>query len=374
VKNLAKTVTHPDLITSTISAKCVKSGEYKSKATYEIGVVGSFESETNANIDDLYIGRFNTRANFTTNYYESNTMATSERAKSVYIDVVNERIYAVVDINVNKIYERTIYAPGEDPGYDNPNIAIYAFSFHFGDRLWVTIIGDSSNTDYFSGLSIYAGHLHIALTSHTDTYSSDESQTDIIYTKIRSDNGKLVSSSIFGSNSSDAALDIQATTAGIYIMATIGDNFLPHPDSTKIWQTNGGAGKTNFAMLLVRDSDSQLIDIEGYDISTMTDPYPKRFTLQISTGTREFIFYSPRSNTDIAGLYFTKFTDSSKVFINDAAGFCTDTTNCDRCNINDAAMCMTCLSTKMMFENTCAAACPSHSYQTSDYSSTLMEV
>lgn len=345
-------MTHPNLLTNTISAKCVKSGSYKSKATYEIGIVGSYESANNSDIDDLYIGRFNTKANFTMNYYVSNTNATSERALAVYVDIANERIYAVVDININRYYERTVYAPGEDPGQDNPNIAIMAFSFHYGTRLWVTIIGDSSNIDYFSGLSIYSGHLHVALTSHTDNFSPDESQTDIIYTKIRSDNGKIVSSAIFGSDSNDKALDIQASTAGIYIMATIGDNFLPHPDPTKIWQTNGGAGKTNFAMLLVRDSDSQLIDIEGYDISTMTGPYPKRFSLQLSTGTREFIFYSPRSDTDIAGLYFTKFTDSSKVFINDVGGFCTDTTNCDRCNVNDASMCMTCVSTKMLFDNT----------------------
>ena len=205
----------------------------------------------------------------------------------------------------------------------------------------MTVIGDSSNIDYFSGLSMYKGHLHVALTSHTDTYSSDESQTDIIYTKIRSDNGKIVSKKIFGSETEDRALDIVASTAGVYIMATIGDNFSPHPTGGSIWQTYGGAGLVNFAMLLVRDSDSQLIDIEGFDISTMTDPYPKRFSLQISTGTREFIFYSPRSNVDMAGLYITKFTDSSKVFINDVGGFCTDSVNCDRCNLNDPGMCMT---------------------------------
>ena len=255
------------------------------------------------------------------------TDTTSEIAKTVYIDIENDRIYAVIDINTNKYYERTVYEPGEDPGYDNPNIAIMAFSFDFGTRLWVTVIGDSTNIDYFSGLSMYNGHLHIALTSHTDTFSADETQTDIIYTKIRIDNGKVVSKKIFGSPSDDKALDIEASTAGIYIMAIIGDNFLSHPTSGSIWQTNGGVGKTNFAMLLVRNSDSQLLDIEGYDLSTMADPYPKRFSLQVSTGARDFIFFSPRANIDVAGLYITKFSDSSKIFVNDIAAYCTDSIN-----------------------------------------------
>ena len=276
---------------------------------------------------DLYIGRFNTRGNFTMNFYESETTTTSEIAKTVYIDVVNQRIYAVVDINSNSYYSKSVYAPDEAPSPDNPNIAIFAFSFDFGTRLWVTVLGESTNIDYFSGLSMYKGHLHVALTSHTDEYSSDESTTDIIYTKLRSDNGKIISNTIMGSSSEDKALDIVATTAGVYIIAIIGDNFLPHPVASTIWQTNGGAGKTNFAILLFRDSDSKLVDIEGYDLSTMPDPYPKRFSVHISTGTKEFIFYSHRANSDVAGLYITKFTDSTKVFINDTAGFCTDTVN-----------------------------------------------
>lgn len=300
------------------------------KGVYDIGIVGSYLSKTDPNILDMYVGRFNTQGNFTTNFYESETVGTSELPKAVYIDVDNSRIYVVVDINTNRYYDRSVYAPGEAPTSDNPNIAIFAFSFDFGTRLWVTVLGDSSNIDYFSGLSMYNGHLYVALTSHTDVYSSDESQSDIIYTKLRSDNGKVVSKSIMGSATSDRALDIVATPAGIYLMAVIGDNFLPHPVSGNIWQTNGGAGKTNFAILLIRDSDSKLMDIEGYDTTTVIDPYPKRFVVNVNTGVSEFIFYSPRANTDIAGLYITKFTDATKVFINDVAGFCTDTVNCDR--------------------------------------------
>jgi hypothetical protein len=327
IKNLAKSVTHPSLISETISAKCTKSGEFKDKAVYEVAVVGSFYSDTTPDLYDLYIGRFSTRANFTTNFYKSTTNTTNEIPKTVYIDVENERIYAVVDINTNKYYHSTVYEPGEEPGTDNPNIAIMAMSFDFGTRLWVAVLGDSTNIDYFGGLSMYKGFLHVVTTSHTDTYSTDESQSDIIYTKIDSNNGRVSAKKVFGSATDDKALDIQASTAGIYIMALIGDNFNPHPTPGSVWQTYGGAGKTNFAMLLVRDSDSQLVDIEGYDLSAMADPYPKRFSLQLYTGTRQFIFYSPRTNTDVAGLYISKFTGSSKVFINDVGGFCTDSTN-----------------------------------------------
>ena len=351
-----KKVNHRELISETISSKCSKSGTFLGKATYEIGTVGSFISKsltgyfssklifigneaTFENVYDLYISRFSTRSNFTTNYYESTTNTTSEVAKTVYVDVDNDRIYAIVDINSNKYYERTVYDAGEDPGLENPNIAIMTFSFEFGTRLWVSVIGDNSNIDNFSGLSMYKNYLHVALTSHTDTYSSDESQTDIIYTKLRSDNGLIVSEKVLGSPSDDKALDIVASTAGIYIMAIIGDEFLPHPTAGNIWQTYGGAGKTNFAMLLIRDSDSQLVDIEGFDTTTMEDPYPRRFSFHLGTGTKDFIFYSPRADIDMAGLYVTKFTDSSKVFINDVGGFCTDA-NCERCNINDATMCL----------------------------------
>lgn len=284
----------------------MKSGEYKDKAVYEIGIVGSYPNDNDSNNLDLYVARFNTQANFTTNFYESDSLDTAEYAKSVYVDVVNDRIYAIVDVNTNKYYERTVYEPGEEPGLPNPNIAIFAFSFDFGTRLWVSVIGDSTNIDVFSGLSIYNGHLHVALTSHTDQYSTDESQTDIIYTKIRSDNGYIVTKKIFGSPQEDKALDIVATTAGVYLMAVISDNFLPYPIAGNIWHTNGGTNNTNFAILLIRDSDSELVDIIGSDIVTMINPYPKRFTLHITTGALELIFYSPRANNDIAGLYFTK--------------------------------------------------------------------
>jgi hypothetical protein len=327
---VATAIKHGNLLPETVSAKCAKSGEYRGIGVYDIGIVGSYQSASNSSNLDFYVSRFNTKSNFTTNFYESDSQTTSEMAKSVYVDVENQRIYAVLDINTIKYCERTVHEPNEISETENPNIAIVAFSFEFGTRLWVSVIGDKDHIDYFSGLSMYKGHLHIATTSHTNVYSTDEYQTDIIYTKIRSDNGRVVSKKVFGSSEEDKALDIFATTSGIYIMAIIGDNFLPHPDTTKIWQTFGGAGKTNFAILLIRDSDSQLVDIEGFDLSLMVDPYPKRFFVYIGTGTREFIFYSPRANTDIAGLYVTKFTDSSKVFINDVVAACSDNANCDR--------------------------------------------
>ena len=235
-------------------------------------------------------------------------------------------------------------------------------------------IGDPENIDVFSDLSIYNNHLYVVLTSHTSAYSRDETQTDIIYTKLRSDNGLIVHSKVLGSSSDDSALEIIAGQAGVFIMALIGDEFLPHYDATKYWQSNGGANKTNFAILLIKDSDATLIDIEGYDLSTMANPYPKSFSLRLGTGKREFIFYSPRANDDANGLYITKFTNSSLVFVNDTAGACTDTTNCDRCNANDHSMCMICQSGKYLFNNLCFVACPTSSFTGTDTSGTAIEV
>ena len=247
-------------------------------------------------------------------------------------------------------------------------------SFDFGTRLWTVVLGDKDYADSFSGLSIYNEHLYVLVTSHTDTFSTNQSQNDIIYTKIRGDNGEIENRQVMGSATDDKALDIAATTAGVYIMATIGDNFLPNPIAGNIWQAHGGAGKSNFAMLLIRDSDNTLIDIEGYDMSSMLDPYPKRFNLILGSGTLTFIMYSPKSNADIIGLYFTKFSDSTKVFINDTAGFWTDSTNWNRWNSNDPTMWMSWVSTKMLFSNKCYASCPNHSFQISNYLSVLIEV
>lgn len=315
-----KVIKSRDLIWDDISIKCAKTDEYRGEAVYEIALAGSFESDSDPEVLDFYVARFNTRANFTINFYESETPDVSEQVRDVYIDADNDRIYAIIDINVNKYENRNVVPPGIEPTLDNPNIAIVALSFDFGTRLWVTLIGDIQGVDYFSGLSIYNGHLYVALTSYTTAYSNDITQTDIIYTKIRSDNGLIVSSQVLGSSSDDTALDIEAGPAGVYIMAIIGDEFLPHYDSTKYWEAYSGAGGTTFAILLIRDSDSTLIDIEGFDLSAMTDPIPRYFSMSVTTGVREFIFFTTRANDDLDGLYFTKFTDSSLVFVDSTPG------------------------------------------------------
>lgn len=373
-QNEYKVVKSRILLHDTIKAKCIKTDTYQSKGVYEIAFGGSFESDADLNILDFYAARFNTKANFTLNYYESESLDVSEQLIDIFIDSENERIYVVLDVNTNKYHERTIYSPGDLPSFTTPNIAIVALSFEFGTRLWVTLVGDIENINYFSGLSMYNNHIYLVITSHTTVYSNDETQTDIIYSKIRSDNGYVVNTQILGSPSDDKALDITATTAGIYILSIIGDQFLPHYDPAKIWQTYGGAGKTNLAVLLIRDSDSTLIDIEGYDMTTVEDPSPIAFSVSLSTGGREFIFYSPSPQDPINGLWMTKFTDSSKVFIDDTPGVWTDTTNWDRCNANDPSMCMTCNASKMLYGNKCAASCPDSSFQASDSSGSLIEV
>jgi hypothetical protein len=51
-------------------------------------------------------------------------------------------IYIAVEINKNWYNNKTVYAPGALPAEDNANIAIIAFSWTHGVRMWTTVIGN----------------------------------------------------------------------------------------------------------------------------------------------------------------------------------------------------------------------------------------
>ena len=145
-----------------------------------------------------------------------------ELPKQVKIDTKNKLIYVAVEINKNKYHGRTVYAPGELPPIDNSNVAMVAYSWTHGVRLWVTVLGDKKLGDSFADMDCYGGYLYVIVNSFSTKYSTNASQTDINYYKLRSENGFVLTNTTFGSPSDDTGLDLDITYAGIYILAEIG--------------------------------------------------------------------------------------------------------------------------------------------------------
>ena len=68
----------------------------------------------------------------------------------------------------------------------------------------------------------------------------------------------------------------------MFILAKIGDTFLPNPTSGNHWQTLGSNG-TNLAIIFVTFGNV-LLDIEGFDIATLPSPMPIRMFRPRKTG------------------------------------------------------------------------------------------
>jgi hypothetical protein len=80
-------------------------------------------------------------------------------------------------------------------------------------------------------MDVFNGFVYVIVNSFSTFYSSNSSQTDINYYKMRSENGFLITNKTLGSPSDDYALDIEITYNGIVILALINSPFLPHRDS-----------------------------------------------------------------------------------------------------------------------------------------------
>lgn len=79
---------------------------------------------------------------------------------------------------------------------------------------------------------------------------------------MRSENGMLELSEIFGSPKDDKLLDIGVSFNGIYLYAMINGPFLPHRDNDKQWKTIGNG--TNLALIHI-DFTDKILDITAYD-------------------------------------------------------------------------------------------------------------
>ena len=96
--------------------------------------------------------------------------------------------------------------------------------------------------------------------------------------------------------------------------------FLPHKDNDKIWQTQGST--KNLAIMLF-DFNDEILDIEGYNITNVTVPYPMKLLVPRNSGLYEtFVLVAPRSSEDLNGGFFiTYINNSADLFV--TTGVCT---------------------------------------------------
>jgi hypothetical protein len=159
-----------------------------------------------------------------------------EAARGVKVDLDNNMIYLAVEINKQKYHGRTVYNPGDAPGEDNSNVAIHGYSWQHGVRTWTTVIGNVNFTDKFSRMEHWGNYLYVFLNSFSTEYSTT-SNYDIYYYKIRSLNGVIEVQKIFGSPLDDKILDLRITFNGLYVLAYMNDQLLPHKYNDRIWAT-----------------------------------------------------------------------------------------------------------------------------------------
>lgn len=194
-----------------------------------------------------------------------------EAARGVKVDLDNDMIYLAVEINKQKYHGRTVYQPGDSPGEDNSNVAIHGYSWVHGVRIWTTVIGNVNFTDKFSRMEHWGNYLYVFLNSFSTEYSTT-SNYDIYYYRIRTLNGVIELQKIFGSPGDDKILDLRITFNGLYVLAYMNDQLLPHKFNDRIWQTQNG--KPNVAVIWM-DFEDDILDIEGYDLEKLPFPnYP----------------------------------------------------------------------------------------------------
>lgn len=75
---------------------------------------------------------------------------------------------------------------------DNANVAIHGYSWTHGVREWTTLIGNENFTDSFGRMKNHGNYLYVFLNSFSIKYSTNTSQTDIYYYRMRSSNGFIV--------------------------------------------------------------------------------------------------------------------------------------------------------------------------------------
>ncbi|CDW88139.1 neurohypophysial n-terminal domain containing protein [Stylonychia lemnae] len=345
-----------------IYVDCQYSGDFKGQSTYVIGIAGTY-FHTNK-ISSYYLAKFSTKYNLTEYFVLSENQQIMESVRGVKVDLDNQIIYLAVEINKQKYFGRTVYQPGNLPGEDNANVAIHGYSWTHGVREWTTVIGNENYTDSFGRMANFGNSLFVFLNSYSTKYSTNTSQTDIYYYRLRASNGYIESQIIYGSPKDDRIFDLKITFTGLYILALIDDQFMPHKDNDKMWGTQNS--QANLALIWM-DFNDQIIDIESASFNNLPSPYPQKILVPrtIET-TQSFVFVAPRTNDPIdikGGFMITYYNDSNQVFSQSIG--CGST--CSKCSPFNIGTCIKCKIGFYMFENLCyEGGCPDFSYPVFD--------
>ena len=281
------------------------------KNVYIIGIGGSsFDSSYPGQYNYMY-AKFNTLYNFTESIIESNDPNVSERLVDVKVDIVHNQVYVVLDINSNEYYGASIFGPGDERTLDNPNIAILAYDFDNAVVNWVKIFGDHKYVDYYTDLEINGNHIIVVTNSYTTNFTTSVPSKDIIVHKFRYETGVTESELVLGSSFDDLAYDLVISYQGMYILASIGNNFAPHPTSGGVWGTpNTG---TAFGLIWINNK-FEVVDIEGYDESGMTTIPLRAFPSLRGTYQQQFTFVGPASKTQTHGALYTQFENTTSLY------------------------------------------------------------
>jgi hypothetical protein len=146
---------------------------------------------------------------------------------------------------------------------------------------------------------------------------------------------------------------------GIYILAEINDNLRPHRDEQYQWSTQND--NANLVLMWV-NYESDIVNIEGYDVNDLEEPHPRRFVLQEegTAMTNQMTFYAHRSQEFDGGIFLTSFTDSSVVYRQELS--CAD--GCHLCDSRYPDYCLQCDADYYLFDHQCYAdSCPDYSYE-----------
>eukprot|EP00347_Sterkiella_histriomuscorum_P007679 403347989 len=354
------------ILTGDIKVDCKYNKKYRDVNTYVIGILGSYLEQNS--LSSFYFAKFNTKYNLTEYFIKSEDPTVMEIPRTVRVDIDNSRIYLGIEINKNKYHGRTVYQPGALPGDDNSNVAIIGYSWNYGTRLWTTVIGNEQYMDTIADIECYGNNIYVVLNSFSTQFTTNSSQTDIYYYRLRSENGFIEKKDIYGSPSDDKALDLVVTYQGLHLLALINNPFLPHRDADKQWKTQNS--KQNLAVILF-DFEDQIVDVESYDmtLASAINPYPIRmFVTRVpNTIKQRYTFISHRSNLAVdkkGGLFITYFNDYDLVYgLNIGCGV----SNCAKCSYKKTSKCLECNSGYLLWQHSCyASTCPSFSFQYND--------
>ena len=155
-----------------------------------------------------------------------------------------------------------------------------------------------------------------------------------------------------GSLSNDTAYYMFNYYHGTYIIATVGNNFYPHPNVGSVWGTTNNT--TMFGLIWINTKFS-LIDIEAYQ-QTIFETFPIRaFPSTPDVYESQFIFLAPASKYEVNGAYFTKFNSATKLYSTTDCNL-----TCTYCNrYTKAEECIYCDSAKreFLYKGECLSAC-----------------